>query len=43
MDAALQELVRRRAHFCCEYCLLPEALVTTPFQFDHIITQFLFA
>jgi len=35
MDAALQELVRQRARFRCEYCLLPEALVSTPFQFDH--------
>ena len=40
MDAALQELVRQRARFRCEYCLLPEALVSTPFQFDHIIAQF---
>jgi hypothetical protein len=39
MDAALQDLVRRRAHFRCEYCLLPASLVTTPFQFDHIIAQ----
>jgi len=40
MDAALQGLVRRRAYFRCEYCLLPQALVSTPFQFDHIIAQF---
>ena len=40
MDAALQELIRQRAKFRCEYCLLPEALVSTPFQFDHIIAQF---
>ena len=40
MDAALHELVRQRARFRCEYCLLPEALVSTPFQFDHIIAQF---
>ena len=39
MDAALQALVRRRARFRCEYCLLPETLVSTPFQFDHIIAQ----
>jgi hypothetical protein len=39
MDAALEALVRRRARFRCEYCLLPEALVSTPFQFDHIIAQ----
>ena len=40
MDAALQKLVRERARFRCEYCLLPEALVSTPFQFDRIIAQF---
>ncbi len=40
MDGALQELVRSRAGFRCEYCRLPEALVSTPFQFDHIIAQF---
>ena len=28
--AALEDLVRRRARFRCEYCLLPEALVSTP-------------
>ena len=39
MHAALQDLVRRRARFRCEYCLLPEALVNTPFQLDHIIAQ----
>jgi len=39
MDAALEELVPRRARFRCEYCLLPQALVSTPFQFDHIIAQ----
>ena len=39
MDVALEDLVRSRARFRCEYCLLPEALVSTPFQFDHIIAQ----
>jgi hypothetical protein len=39
MDAALEELVPRRARFRCKYCLLPQALVSTPFQFDHIIAQ----
>ena len=37
MDAALEQLVPRRARFRCEHCLLPEALVSTPFQFDHLI------
>lgn len=39
MNPALVELVRRRARSRCEYCLLPESLVSTPFQFDHIIAQ----
>ena len=37
LEGELQDLVRRRSRFRCEYCLLPEALVSTPFQFDHII------
>ena len=39
MDASLEDLVRRRARFRCEYCRLPEALASTPFQIDHIIAQ----
>lgn len=39
MDATLEALVRKRARYRCEYCLLPESLVSTPFQFDHIIAQ----
>ena len=40
MDSALEQSVRSRARFQCEYCLLPEAVVSTPFQFDHIIARF---
>jgi hypothetical protein len=40
MDSALEELVRRRAGSRCEYCLLPQTLVSTPFQLDHIIARF---
>lgn len=40
MRPALRKHVRQRAGNRCEYCLLPEALVSTPFQFDHIIAQF---
>ncbi len=39
MDAVLQESVRKRALFRCEYCGIPEALVTTPFQIDHIVAR----
>jgi hypothetical protein len=30
MDAGLERLVRTRAKFRCEYCLLPQALASTP-------------
>jgi hypothetical protein len=39
MEAALEELVPRRAGFRCEYCPLPQPLVSTPFQFDHITAE----
>jgi hypothetical protein len=39
MDAALQRLVRERARYCCEYCLLPERYSSAPFEFDHVIAQ----
>jgi hypothetical protein len=39
MESALQILVWQRARHRCEYCLLPEQLVTTPFQIDHIIAE----
>ncbi len=37
MKSALAKLVRERARNCCEYCRLPEALSSIPFEFDHII------
>ena len=39
MDQALQELVRRRAGYRCEYCQLPEQFSATPFQFDHVVAE----
>jgi hypothetical protein len=39
MDEALADFVRERAHFCCEYCLLPQAFCSTLFQIDHIIAE----
>src|SRR6266498_795328 len=39
MDRLLQESVRRRSAFRCEYCHFPAALAELPFQFDHIIAQ----
>lgn len=39
MDAALEELVRRRARVGCEYCHFPEAFAELPFQIDHIVAR----
>ena len=35
----IQELVRRRANFRCEYCHYPEFLSTSPLTIDHIYPQ----
>ena len=24
MDKATEDLIRERAHYCCEYCLMPQ-------------------
>jgi hypothetical protein len=37
MDKALKIEVRRLANDRCEYCLLPQAFLIEPFQFDHVI------
>jgi hypothetical protein len=37
--ASLRDLVGNRAGRACEYCQLPEELVSTPFQLDHIISE----
>ena len=39
MDAALQELVWRRAEQRCEYCRYPAACAEVPFQIDHIVAR----
>ena len=39
MDAALEELVWRRAGGCCEYCRITSELTLLPFQIDHIIAE----
>lgn len=36
MEPQLQDAVRRRARFQCEYCRLPAELSELPFQIDHI-------
>lgn len=39
MGARLKIQVRRRAHFCCEYCQFPERFAELRFQVDHIVPQ----
>ncbi len=39
VSAALRRLVAERAHFRCEYCLLPEAFSLRKHQPDHIIPR----
>lgn len=39
MDQQLQELVRRRAGFRCEYCHFPSSLAELPFQIDHVVAR----
>lgn len=35
----MHQQVRERANRICEYCHLPDALTTLPFQIDHIIAE----
>jgi hypothetical protein len=37
VGAAYRALVRKRAHFSCEYCGLPESLSFAEHQIDHVI------
>ncbi len=40
MERAVQELVRRRAGYCCEYCGLPQEHVPlSTFHVEHIIAK----
>jgi hypothetical protein len=36
MDRRLQEAVRERSGYCCEYCGMPSELSELPFEIDHI-------
>ena len=36
LSSSLRELVRQRAHGCCEYCGKPEIHSSFPFHVDHI-------
>jgi HNH endonuclease len=37
VNQQLTGLVRRRAIYRCEYCLLPDAALPLPFQIDHVL------
>jgi hypothetical protein len=39
MERALDEAVRRRAQFACEYCLMPQSVHRLRFPIDHIIAR----
>ena len=40
MNERLRQQVRSRAGDCCEYCRVPQASDSLPFQADHIIAEF---
>jgi hypothetical protein len=39
VDSALEEFVRKRADYRCEYCRIHESLTWLRFQFDHVIPR----
>jgi hypothetical protein len=39
MDARLRQLVRQRAADRCEYCRLPQAVLRTTLQIEHIVAR----
>ena len=39
IPAAIKRLVRERANYCCEYCLIPEAFTFASHEIDHIIAR----
>lgn len=39
VPADLRRLVRERAAFRCEYCLLPEAIAFLSHEFDHVVAE----
>jgi hypothetical protein len=39
MDQSAEDLIRNRAHDCCEYCRMPQEFDDLPFQNDHIIAK----
>jgi flavin reductase (DIM6/NTAB) family NADH-FMN oxidoreductase RutF len=39
ISKALRQLVRERALYCCEYCLIPESAVLIAHEVDHVIAE----
>jgi hypothetical protein len=39
MDRALENLVRQRAHFCCEYCQMPQEYDGFTHEIDHAVAR----
>lgn len=39
IPAVLRRLVRERAQYTCEYCLIPEIGVLVPHQVDHVVAE----
>ena len=39
IPTAIKSLVRERADYCCEYCLIPEAFTFASHEIDHIIAR----
>jgi len=39
MTADVERYVRRRAHYRCEYCRLPQSASPGPHQIDHVIAE----
>ena len=39
VSATLRRLVHERAGGCCEYCLIPEAMMWALHTIDHIIAE----
>jgi hypothetical protein len=39
ISAALRRLVYERAHYACEYCLMPEVAVLISHEVDHVIAE----
>jgi hypothetical protein len=38
-EGSLRQTERERAGRRCEYCQLPDNVVSTPFQVDHVIAE----